>query len=119
MPDLTLGGVSVRVIRNSWVEKPSVHQGGRQRMRDNTIRSTEDATTRKRIADCHVDLPTFTDEATLRTACPKGVAVAVAGDLPSTGFNALVDIGDVTALYDLQGGVQVLLRAATVHIEES
>lgn len=115
---LTLNGTPVPVLVNTWVEKPSRYSGGRAVMRANNIVSTEDDSTRKRIADCAIDCPDDAAEATLRTLCPKGTGVMIAGDLPVTSFTALVDIGDVTALRSEKDGVQVLLRAAIVHIEQ-
>lgn len=127
MADLVISGgagvVSLRVLRGSWVEKEGKYLGGRAYNADGDIITSETAYgsggSRRRIITCNVDLPTYDDEVELRQICPRGAEVTIEGDLPVLSFPALVDIGDVTALYDEQNGLPVYLRAATLTISQT
>jgi hypothetical protein len=116
MADLTLAAIPVRVLRDTWIRRMSIYQGGRLRARANNLISTEGA--EKRSYDCAIDLYDAFEEAALRAACPRGVAVAIEGDLPEVGFSGIVDIGDTQFLLMNIDGTDSLLRTAAVHIEE-
>lgn len=116
---LTVNGLALRVRQNTWRELPSLYQGGRQRMRGGNLISTEDAATRKRVAECEVYFITDAEETTARDICLIGEAVTVAGELPVTTFLGAVDFGQTTAMRWMEGGAQVLHRVASVHIEQT
>jgi len=113
MSDLTIANTDLRVLLDSWTRKPSIYQGGRARMADNSMVSTE--TAEKRVYECRIDWYDATEESEFRATVLRGVAVFVSGDLPGTGFDALVDIGE-TQVLDI--GAVDFLRSTTLHIEE-
>ncbi len=115
---LTLAGLPVRVRKNTWRELPSLYQGGRQRMRLNNLISTEDATTRKRVAECELYFLTAAEESAARAAAMVGEGIAIAGELPGTGFTAVVDVGQTTAIKTIDSTGQTLHRIAAIRLEE-
>lgn len=119
MPEgLTIGGVAVRVVLNSWTEAPMVYQGARMTMAEGNIVSTEYGGTR--ICDCQAYFLTGAEEAALRAVCPRGVPVTVAGELPETGFEGLVDIGQATKKKAIIPAIgETLVRVVALHIEEA
>lgn len=114
---LTIAGIPVAVIADSWVEQPSVYQGARVRLSDNNI--FDSSRDRMRVAECQAYFFAVADEDTLRAACPRGTPVAIAGELPGTGFSGVVDFGTATSLRVFDADVQVLHRLVTLHIEQA
>lgn len=117
MAALTIAGIDLAVVEGTWVRKPSLYQGGRARMRDNSLRSTE--TAEVRVWECQVDFEDATEEETFRTAVTRGVPTTVAGDLPDASFDGTVDLSDAQVNQGVLDGVEVFWRTVTLHIEES
>lgn len=115
---LTITGIPVRVLLDSWVEPPMVYQGARMRMAEGNVYDGSYAGVR--ICECTAYFLTAADESQLRSACPRGVAVAVAGELPDPGFDGLVDIGQVAKRrLTIPGLGELLVRVVSLHIEEA
>jgi hypothetical protein len=115
---LLAGALEPRVVADTWVRRPSLYQGGRQRMRDNNLISTEDEATAKRVYDCQVDVYDAAEEAALRTACPRGVPITIDGDLPGASFTGTVDVAD-TSVLAMEVETGEFLRVLALHIEEA
>ncbi len=119
MPDfLVLGVVPVRVLEDSAAEQPSLYQGATERMSDNSVISTIDATTRKRVFECEIDIMDATEESDIRTQCPEGVAISVSGDFIGGTIQAIVTFGASKVVQYIESGVQTIFRSISVHIEE-
>lgn len=115
MAFLTLGGVVCNVVVDSFAERASIYQGGRERMKAGNQVSTEN--TPMRVWDCEVDWNSPAEEAALRAACPRGVALN-AIDPDGDTLLVMVDFGDTQWPQTFDGVTETFYKRVSVHIEE-
>lgn len=119
MDFLIVAGIVLRVVDGSAVERETIYQGERLRGALGNLISMEAESTGMRVLDCEVDLYEETEEAELRTACPRGVAVTIGGWWAGTGFEGVVDLKDITATVGaIVDGVEVY-KTVALHIEQA
>lgn len=119
MAFLTVSAITLRVVEDSAKELPSLYQGARTRMFDNTAISTERSP--MRVLECEIDFYSLAEEVALRAACPRGQAVAVSGDFVGLGldFFALVDIGQAAAFEGSASLGDEIWKTVTLHLEQA
>lgn len=119
MSFLIVAGITVRVVEDSAKELPSLYQGARARMFDNTTISTERSP--MRVLECEIDFYSLAEEVALRAFCPRGTPVAVSGDFVGFGldFFAVVDIGQAAAFEGNTSLGDEIWKTVTLHIEQA
>lgn len=116
MAFVTLGGVTCNVVVDSFVERPPVYQGGRERMRAGNQISTE--ATPMRVWDFQNDWNSAAEEATLRAVCPRGDPVAMVDPFGNS-FTVLVDFGDTPWPQTFDGITETYYKRVSVHVEQA
>lgn len=120
MDFLTINDIVLRVVEGSATQRPSIFQGGRERMRAGNLVSSEDPDSEKLVLECQIDLYDSAEELALRAECPRGVAATVAGAwLDALGsLQAVVDIGDAQAWQTIDEFGYLIYKTVSLHIEE-
>ncbi len=114
---LTVAGIAVRVVQDSWSEQ-MVYQGASMRMAAGNLVDTRYAGAR--VCECQAWFISSAEEATFRAACAIGVPVQVAGELPDTAFTGAVEISQTQKRRIVSSATgDAIVRVATLHIEEA
>jgi len=113
---LIIAGQSIRVRKNSWTREPSIYQGVRVRLSENNL--FDGSYAEARVWGCQAYVLSHEEEEALRAACPRGQTITISGELPGEPVDVLVDISTSNVLKIMEGGVQILHRVVTLHIEE-
>lgn len=115
---LTVAGIAIRVVEDSWTEHMVYQGAGLMRMSAGNLVDTRYGGAR--VCECQAWFVTSAEETALRSACPIGVAVAVAGELPDTPFDGAVEISQMTKRrLIIPGTGDTIVRVVTLHIEEA
>lgn len=119
MPNLIIGAISPRVLKDTWQQEPSIYQGERMRLGAGNL--FDGSFAEARVWSCQIYCTEGAEEAALRAAWPRGVGQAMEGDLPGELVpEVVVDIG--TSAYRkrrlARGDPWGLHRVVTLHIEE-
>lgn len=117
MASLTISGIDLRVRKDNYTERPRRVQGQDVIAKDNTLMSTKNPDTEKRVIEAQVSFFDATEEATFRTSVQPGIPHTIAGDLVGTSFTGYVIIGDVTYRKWSADGT-VLRRWTSLHIDQ-
>jgi hypothetical protein len=115
---LSVAGIVLRVNDGTAVERETIYQGERLRGALGNLISMEAESTGKRVLECQVDLYAFAEEAALRAACPRGVAVAIGSTWAGAGFQGVVDLKDITAEVGALEVGEDFFKVVSIHIEE-
>lgn len=112
-----LGAYPCRIILNSWVRRPSIYQGGRERMRAGNVISTEH--TPMRVWDMVWVWLTEEERTEHLTQAPKGTAIFWTFGNNESGY-FLIDFGDQELVeYKLPDGSAGIYIRVKVHMEET
>jgi hypothetical protein len=116
---LSVAGIILRVVDGSAVERETIYQGERLRGALGNLISMEAESTGMRVLDCQVDLYEFAEEAALRAACPRGVAVTIAASWAGVSFQGVVDLKDITAEVGVLAVGEDFFKVVALHIEQA
>jgi hypothetical protein len=117
--DLVIGGVPVRVRKNTFKRLAPLVQGGRTRNADNSLTSTEDPDTLKRLCRCEPYFISEAELAALQAVIPLGTAVTISGELPGATYSAVCTLGEGTLMEVDDGVLSALHPVYTLDIEEA
>jgi hypothetical protein len=116
---LSVAGIVLRVNDGTAVERETIYQGERLRGALGNLISMEAESTGKRVLDCQVDLYEAIEEADLRAACPRGMAVTIGATWAGAGFQGVVDLQDITAEVGVLAVGEDFFKVVAIHIEEA
>jgi hypothetical protein len=113
---LLIAGSPIRVIKDSWVQAPSILQGSRMRMADGG--AVDMTYAEVRVWDCQAYFTTLAEVAAARALMPPGVAVTISGELPEGPVDVLIDIGATPKMRKFVSGAYTVHWRMALHIEE-
>ncbi len=115
---LVVGGIAVRIRRDTWSQLESLWMGTRVRMFNNSAFSTE--RDERYVWEGEAYFINKDEEDSFRAVAIRGTAILVTGELVGgVGVFGYVDIGPVSYKYVLEGGLQALHRTMQLHIESA
>lgn len=118
MATITFAGtIDARVRKDQWTEQARRIEGQDVIAKDNTLMSTKNPATEKRVIDCQISLFDETEEATFRATVQAGFPVIITGDLIVGTLVGYVTIGAVQyRKWDAAG--TTFRRWMNIHIDE-